>query len=211
MKPSAFSSVVKEADDYVIKLYDEKMPKGFHYHNNWHNQDVLRNAVTIGKYCQLNAHDLDLLRLATIFHDVGYIDTYTGHEELSVKYATAFLRRHHVGEESILTVINAIYATKIPQRPANIISKILCDADLYYLSDQVDYFRQAELLRREWNDRGIENFDLEAFHNNSLDFFARHHYWTEYGKNILQPGKEKVSGLIQNELLKLKRNSVKNV
>lgn len=204
MNSLSFSLVVKEADDYVIKLYDEKMPEGFHYHNNWHNQDVLKNAVKIGMYCHLNDHDLNLLRLATIFHDVGYTKTYAGHEDLSAKHATDFLHRHNVDDDIIQAVNNAIYATKIPQRPSNMISQILCDADLYYLSDQKDYFRQAELLRQEWNDRGIEEFDEEAFHKNSLDFFARHHYWTEFGKSILQPGKEKVA-----ELIKIKLSTIK--
>jgi predicted metal-dependent HD superfamily phosphohydrolase len=211
MNSPSFSIVVKQADDYVIKLYDEKMPEGFHYHCNWHNQDVLKNAVRIGKYCRLSDHDLDLLRLATIFHDVGYIDTYAGHEALSVKYATDFLHNHNVDDDAIQNVNLAIYATKIPQKPPNMISQILCDADLFYLSDQRDYFRQAELLRREWNDRGIEQFDEEAFHKNSLDFFARHHYWTEYGKDILQPGKEKVAELIKNKLSALKSKSTSKI
>lgn len=200
--------LVDEAKEHVIGVLDRKLPDGFYYHNSWHTLDVLKHAELIGNHVRLDPFSMELLKLAALFHDVGYVDAYAGHESFSVEYATDFLREKKAGQDAIRQVVNAINATRVPQRPADIISAILCDADLFYLSDTKDYFRQAELLRREWAVRNILQLDQEAFHNRSLEFFSSHTYHTGYGKKVLQPGKEKVAGLIRNKVSVVKPNDI---
>ncbi len=200
MMNDAYDNIVFEANQYVRKLLTDHLDPGFHYHNVQHTFDVLQYAETIGTYEKLNGKDLNLLRLSALFHDVGYVDCYAGHEEAGIKYAEEFLRNQGAGETEIGQVSRAIMATKVPQSPEDDISQMLCDADLFYLSDESDYFSQAEKLREEWRDMNIRNLSVQEFQENSLDFFHAHHYHTRYGKLFLSPGKEKVAALIRKNL-----------
>ncbi|MEJ2593767.1 MAG: HD domain-containing protein [bacterium] len=200
MMNKGYGKIVHEARQYVMELLSERLDPGFHYHNPQHTLDVLKYAETIGRFENLGEKDLDLLRVSALFHDVGYVDCYAGHEEVGVNYAQEFMQKKGAGESEIKQVTQAIMATKVPQKPKDDISRMLCDADLFYLSDDSDYFSQAEKLRKEWRDMGISDLTTKEFQENSLDFFMDHHYHTRYGKLFLLPGKEKVAALIRKKL-----------
>jgi predicted metal-dependent HD superfamily phosphohydrolase len=192
--------MIARAKDYVLNLLDNKLPEGFSYHNSWHTLDVLKHAEQIGYDQELSEADLNKLRLAALFHDVGYIDTYSGHEAQSAVYATEYLQTIGIDRTAIQEIAATINATKVPQKPADRVAKILCDADLFYLSDPDDYFRQADLLRKEWKNRQNLELDEQAFCMRSLEFFGSHTYHTDYGRKVLQPGKEKVEKMIKDKL-----------
>ncbi len=182
--------IVKEAKDFVINLLDKRLSEKHLYHTCKHTLDVLKNAEVIGKYSNLDRDDLNVLRISTLFHDVGYIDTYDDHEAKSAIYATDFLKSKYVNELIIKRVVDAILSTQVPQKPDDKVSEMLCDADLMYLANESEYFEKAELLRQEWFLIGIKNLSEYDFYLASLEFFNSHHYHTEYGKSMLQPKKE---------------------
>lgn len=134
-----------------------------------------------------------------MFHDVGFLEIYDGHEEISVKYANKYLKINNIDESIIKRVSLAILATKVPQKPRDLISKVLCDADLKYLSDEENILKDIELLRQEWKNCGKGNYSKNEFYKITLDFFKKHHYHTSYGKDNLTPKKkameEKLRGL----------------
>ena len=203
---SISDKLVDEAKVYVINLLDKNLTEKFYYHNSKHTLDVLNNAEIIGNYYQLNKTDYNLLRLSAIFHDVGYIEQYQGHEEKSAAYAAKFLQSKGIDESNIEQVVRAILATRMPQQPDGRISEILCDADLMYLADQPNYFKDAELLRKEWSGLNITIYSEQGFHANSLDFFQNHVYHTEYGKKILRQKKEQNKKLIREKVLETEKN-----
>ena len=192
--------LLAEAEAYVIHLLDHRLSKSFRYHFSEHTKEVLRNSEIIGKYSNLKEDDLNILRMSALFHDVGYIDIYIGHDVRSAKYAEDFLIKKDVNQQQISKIKNAILSTQVPQNPLDEISEILCDADLVYLSHEKDYFAQAELLRNEWIEVGLENLTQNNFLKKSAKFFNSHKFHSEYGKNILQPKKEKVAKLIKEKL-----------
>lgn len=191
--------LLSRANADVINLFEEKLSKNYKYHNLRHTLDVYKNAETIGKNSRLKDVDLNTLKMSALFHDVGYIDSIDEHEIFSAIRAIKFLC-NEVDELIVEQVYNAILATKIPQQPKDLIAKILCDADLVYLSSQADYFYYAELLRQEWISLNKVNFSELDFHKNSITFFKSHSYHTEYGKIILQPLKDKTEVLIKNKI-----------
>lgn len=203
---SISDKLVDEAKVYVINLLDRNLSEKFYYHNRKHTLDVLNNAEIIGNHYRLNKADYNLLRLSAIFHDVGYVDQYQGHEEKSAARAAEYLQSKGIDESNIEQVVRAILSTRIPQQPHGKISEILCDADLMYLADQSNYFTDAELLKKEWAGLNIVVYNELEFHANSLDFFQKHLYHTEYGKMILRQKKEQNKKLISKKVLETEKN-----
>lgn len=180
----------EEAKADIFTLLDNKLPDNYTYHNLNHTIDVIENAQRIGQCENLDDKNTLILKICALFHDVGYLYTYYDHEIKSAWFAREYLFSKNVDEKIIQTVVKAILATKIPQSPHNLISEILCDADLLYLSEEKKYFEKAELLRKEWNAAKDININKSEFHVNSLKFYKTHNYHTNYGKTILQKNKE---------------------
>jgi len=192
-------SLVKEAEIYVRDLLDNELSKDCLFHTINHTMDVVRNAEIIGDYSNLCEECKDVLRIAALFHDVGYIDSYENHEVESAAYASKFLTSKNVEESIVKQVVESILATKMPQNPMDDISKVLCDADLMNMTFD-DYFEQIDLMRQEWGKTGKAKLNKEEAYKTSLEFFKSHQYHTEYGQKILQPKKEKTESKIKSKL-----------
>lgn len=200
--------MVKEAKYFVFDLLDKKLSDKLLYHGTKHTLDVLKNVEIIGKYSNLDKDDLNVLRICAIFHDVGYIDIYDGHEAKSAIYATEFLKSRHVDTLCIKQVVDAILSTQLPQKPKDGISEMLCDADLMYLANESEYFKEAELLRQEWSEIGKTKMSDHEFYLTSLEFFNSHHYHSEYGKNILRPKKERNAKIIRGKVIVIRSKAL---
>jgi uncharacterized protein len=183
------SNTIEEAKIFVSNILDTQLSENCVFHTKNHTFDVLRNVELIGKYFSLKEDDLNILRLCALFHDVGYVKIYTGHEKESATMATDFLISKRIEKSIIKIITTAILATKVPQQPIDIFSKILCDADLMHLTYD-SYFENMKLMRQEWELTGIISYTEKEFHINSIQFFNSHKYHSEYGKLILQPKKE---------------------
>ena len=192
-------SFVEEAKEYVTSVLTNELSDKCLFHTIQHTLDVVKNAEIIARYCKLNGKGLNVLRLCALFHDVGYVDAYEEHEIYSAERARNYLKSKNVNEETIHQVEVAILSTKTPQDPKDKISRILCDADLMNLTFD-DYFEQVDLMRKEWEKVGKAKLNSQQFHINSLEFFREHQYHSKYGKQILQPMKEKIELKIKNKV-----------
>ena len=117
----------------------------------------------------------------------------------SARRAREFLKSNGVDEDAIQQVEAAILATRMPQNPEDPISEMMCDADLMNLTVD-DYFEQVDLMRREWASVGKAKMNSHEFHMNSLEFFRSHRYYSEYGKKVLQPKKERTEQKIKRKV-----------
>jgi putative nucleotidyltransferase with HDIG domain len=197
------SKFVKKSYDFVINLLKDNLSANFKFHSIDHMKEVLKYVEIIGGYYGFKEDDMNLLRVSAIFHDIGYLNAYIGHEEESVNIAKKFLVQNNISESQIQIIANAILATKVPQTPADIYSKILCDADLINLTYD-NYFESAELLRQEWLKTGFAKMSEKEFHENSVRFFNMHNYHTEYGKKVLNSKKKKILYRIHKRLAEMK-------
>lgn len=196
------SSTVEEVKIFVSNILDTQLPKSRVFHTKIHTFDVLANVELIGKYYNFKEDDLNILRLCALFHDIGYIKIYVGHEVESVTITSDFLILKKINKTTIKKISTAILATKVPQSPKDIYSKILCDADLMHLTYD-SYFENMKLMRQEWELSGIISLSEKEFYINSVQFFNSHKYHSEYGKLILQPKKERNLEIIKNKISKL--------
>ena len=192
--------LVEEAREYVTLILTQDLSENCLFHTISHTQEVVKNAETIGKYCQIDKHELNILRVAALFHDVGYVDAYDDHELFSAERVRRFLQSKNVNDLIIDQIERAILSTKTPQNPKDKISKILCDADLMNLTFD-DYFEQVDLMRMEWEKVGKAKLGRQQFYLNTLAFFQTHEYHSEYGRKILQPKKELTERKLKDKVL----------
>jgi HD superfamily phosphodiesterase len=102
------SQLVDDSLDFVTGLFASSLPSTCLYHNLTHTKRVLKSTKEIIVNSNLNDEEIEVLELAAILHDTGYIKGSLEHEIVSVDIATKFLREHAVNEDLIKQVTSCI-------------------------------------------------------------------------------------------------------
>jgi uncharacterized membrane-anchored protein YitT (DUF2179 family) len=95
-----------------------------------------------------------------------------------------------------------IMTTKIPQKPTNHLSRILCDADLSYIGTDT-YFREAEKLYIELKNINPDKTQEEWLHE-QINFLTAHHYFTDTANRQFKKKKNKNLTALKSQLPKRK-------
>jgi len=177
----AKSEIIKKAEAYISNLFRDKLSNKLIYHNFAHTIDVVGYARKIGKKSGLKDDELEIVTLASWFHDAGYIDAYKGHEDKSKGIAEKFLKENQYPLEKIQKVLGCIEATRVPQNPHNLMEQVICDADLVHLGE-VDFFEYSDLLRTEWQSLDIKNIGEAEWDKISVELLSSHKFFTPYAR-----------------------------
>ncbi|MBN7809836.1 HD domain-containing protein [Algoriphagus sp. H41] len=187
--------VFEEIQHTVYRDILAKLPQHLTYHNLGHTAYVLDQAIFLAMQSEVGEKDLELLKLAALFHDTGFIDNPKDHEEKGCKIAESYLSQDYSADK-LDKIYGMILATKIPQSPKTHLENILADADLEYLGtelfDQIGHTLFQEL--KHFN----PDFTEQAWDELQLVFMQKHHYHTEYCRIHREPKK-------QENLLKVKK------
>ncbi len=201
--------LIREIEKYVTDLIEGESSEDLTYHTIDHTKSVVKNAKLIGVKENLNKNDMNILLTSAWFHDTGYIKKSQGHEKDSVTIAVNFLELNTIDKNVIALVSDCIMATAFPQQPTNKIAEILCDADIMHLSDK-NYFEIAEKLRQELNNTGNHKIKRLKFEKESLLFFRKHTFFTNYCQVELSNAKEKNAILLEESILKKENKKMKS-
>src|SRR5690606_39175947 len=182
-------SLIEVVEKYVFDLFKEKLSSQFVYHNFNHTLDTVEACKSLSKGYNLSEEDFEILLLAAWFHDTGYIYTYKGHEDNSVKIAQIFLKEREYDPSRTEQVIKCILATKRTDPPEGILSEILCDADVINAGEK-SFFSKSDLLRSEWEAFKIQHFNDEEWALTQLNYLLRTSFHTQeahkvYGEQLL--------------------------
>ena len=177
-----FTEKVKE---YVAGFIGEHFSEKICYHNIDHTLEVVNASELIAKQCNVSDKDLETVIIAAWFHDTGYYLGCENHEEASASIAEDYLKKEKVTGKRIQIIAGCILSTKLPQKPENILEKVLCDADLFHLSTPY-YFEKADLLLRELSFQ-VDDLTRENWLKMSREFIIAHQFHTSYGKKVLYP------------------------
>ena len=128
--------------------------------------------------------------LAVLLHDIGYIKTYTGHEDVSIEMAQDFLSKHHYPIEKLEIVKELITATKLDYQPKNQMQKIIKDADLNNLG-QGKYLNTISNLRTEMGTFLGRHFEDVEWLEMNIKFIDNHSYFTEKAEELFNNKKRK--------------------
>jgi predicted metal-dependent HD superfamily phosphohydrolase len=207
------SKLIEKAEKFVFDLFKENLDQTFLYHNFTHTERVLRSLREIIENSDVSKSDSEILELAVLFHDTGYTKTREGHEEESVKIATAFLKNNDVDANTIEAINKCIMATKFDDQPASDLGKIIRDADSSHFGKK--YFNDASaFLRKELEIQGVVNYSPREWLDENIRVLSKkHEFYTDYALKNWQPRKEKnLSKLIKTKKklkLKLKTEELK--
>ena len=189
------------AKEYILKRLRKDLPKKRTYHCFEHTLDVYSAAIDIAEKEGVEGEDLELLKLAALYHDCGFLVQDGEHETAGCKIASEKLNEYGYSKDSIERVCSMIMATKIPQSPKNLLERILCDADLDYLG-RSDFFLIGDTLFEELRAFGIlDSFD--AWNELQVSFLSSHTYCTETSKKLRSDKKteniQRVRDLLKNK------------
>lgn len=87
--------LVNSASTFVSGFLSENLSPQHSFHNLNHTLEVLQAVQTIGEQSNISGNELCAVEIAALFHDCGYAEVYTGHEDRSKKIASAFLTEHN--------------------------------------------------------------------------------------------------------------------
>ena len=188
-----------EVRNNALKILREKLPLELTYHSYEHTLDVLNatEIIAIGEI--VTETELALLKTAAVFHDIGYIYSRENHEEKSCAIAREKLEELDIDFVTIETVCRLILATRIPQKPTDKLSQILCDADLDYLGRD-DYFPISQNVFLEFKRFGVVKNEPD-WKEMQIKFLESHKYFTVTANRLRENKK-------RENLIKIKNNEM---
>lgn len=170
-----------------------------YYHHYEHALEVMLRSVELGKKENLSEDDLEILAVAALFHDVGFIVQYDDNEYIWAKIAKNYLNGILYPTEKIKKVEDLIVATIYTRPPENILEKIIKDADTDNLGRD-DFFEKWQRLKQEIEIiKNIKILDPDWQHY-SLNFLRQHQFLTHTEIQERQPKKEENIQILEQKL-----------
>jgi uncharacterized protein len=191
-------------EKHILSMLKKGLNKSLHYHGFPHTIDVINNVMFLSEKINISSSDVKLLKLAALFHDLGFLESYQGHEEVGCSMAKEILPLYDINQPEIELICNMIMATKIPQAPKTILEKILADADLLYLGTD-EFEKIGNTLFLELKENG--KLDNEVSWNElQVNFLKKHHFHTEYA--IQNFSQKKAENLHKTEQWLIKNKAI---
>jgi uncharacterized membrane-anchored protein YitT (DUF2179 family)/predicted metal-dependent HD superfamily phosphohydrolase len=173
----------------LMPRLESELPSYITYHAAEHTKNVIAAAEQLARAENISGDDLILLKTAALFHDAGFLQQSEGHEEISCIMVREYLPEYGYDDSQIEHICRIIMATRLPQSPTDLLSKIICDADLFYLGGE-NYFFYAQKLFQEYKYSGIVKTDVE-WQLMQIEFLSAHQFFTSSAIQMLEPAKQK--------------------
>ena len=173
---------------FMTEKLEAEMPSRLSYHSLNHILDVLSAAINLAELEKLSSTETELLKVAVLFHDAGFIKTVRGHEEIGCTMAKEILPSFGFSIPEIEIISGMIMATKYPPSPKTLSEKIICDADLDYLGRD-DFFEIGNKLFNELRSQGSLSSENE-WNSLQVNFLTTHRYFTEASKQLREEKKK---------------------
>lgn len=166
------------------ELENSQELKKFFYHGWLHTKSFYDAVCYLGVLEDVNADDFLKLKVAALYHDMGYT---TGvekdHEYKSAEITRQELPLFGADDCDAYDICRLIMSTAPGYRPDNIIEKIMRDADLEYIGR--DYYPYvSELLRKE---KGISD---SVWKIEQISFLKDHKFLTSSAQLLFDKQKE---------------------
>ncbi len=183
-------AVLEKAEEFISKLYKDKLNEQHSYHNFSHTVRVVHAAKELITAENISDTDAEHLLIAAWFHDIGYSQSCEKHELVSAQMAREFLEKEGYPETGIQAVCDLILATQYTLEPKNKLEGYIKDADFSHFGDP-NYSHICCLLRTEFKNCLNKDFtDLEWAMGNKDMMLNKHRFYSDYAKENWQPIKE---------------------
>lgn len=176
------------AKAYILARLKKELPPTRTYHSLEHTLDVYASAIGIAEQEGVTGEGLVLLKIAALYHDSGFLQQDTAHEEAGCAIVREVLPGFGFTDRHVELICDMIMATRIPQQPRNKLGRVLCDADLDYLG-RGDFEHIGATLFAEMRTYGVLRNEREW--NELQERFLEHHsYFTATNKRLREPVKQ---------------------
>lgn len=186
--------------EFILGKIERELSPTLTYHSINHVIDVLTAATYLAKAENISEAETELLKVAVLFHDSGFIVSSEKHEEQGCEYAKKFLPDFGYNEQEITEICKIIMATKFPHKPESHLQQIICDADLDYLGRE-DFYTIGDLLFQELKSKNAVA-DFNEWNKMQIKFLEAHTYFTKSAKALRRESKlrhiEEIKGKILN-------------
>ena len=169
-------------------LLETGLPENLYYHSIRHTKNALKNCETYISHTGIDPYNSKLLRIAVLLHDIGFTVSMENHEIEGARIANELMTGFEFSKSDIKVVTRLILATKLPQKPKNLLERIICDVDLDYLGRN-DFYEISDLLYKELLERSTF-FDRTQWNKIQIEFLEKHTYHTEFARRKRQGLKE---------------------
>ncbi len=201
------NSLLLDVEAYVTNFISEQVPKEYAYHDIQHTLDVVASVKEIGQTFELGDNELEILIIAAWFHDTGYDKGAIDHEERSAKYAEDYLAKYNYSADNFKMIKGCIMATKMPHTPETLLQRIICDADLSHLGQNV-YWDRCSRLRQEMTLTKNSIMSELEWVDFELKFINQHKYQTTVAQQLYGKRKERHIRQLQKQRWRLSPHEV---
>jgi predicted metal-dependent HD superfamily phosphohydrolase len=184
-----YTKLLQQVKKFVLSYYKAHSNPKFTYHNIDHTNDVVSAAKKIADHYQLDDSDYFAVLVAAWFHDIAYYAGAENHEAKGAVIATDFLKGFDLDDELLQHITSCILATKLPQKPTDILQSIICDADLFHLGTD-DFQRKTKSLRKEFNTIHGTDISKDDWRKKTIQLMEEHEYHTDYCRLLLNETKQ---------------------
>ena len=193
-------NILWNAKKYVNLLLS---PLNKHYYHSYeHAIDVMQRAIYLSEQENLPVDEIEMMALAGLFHDTGFIVMYDKNEPIWAKIASNYLKSINYDKNKIKLIEQIILATDPDYtNPKNIYEKIIKDADMDNLWRD-DFQKKSNDIKKELETvKKIKIKDPE-WHHSLVDLLISHKFNTDVQRK--ERDKQKHENL-NKMLTKLKR------
>ena len=170
-------NILWNAKKYVNLLLS---PLNNHYYHSYeHAIDVMQRAIYLSEQENLPVDEIEMMALAGLFHDTGFIVMYDKNEPIWAKIASNYLKSINYDKNKIKLIEQIILATDPDYtNPKNIYEKIIKDADMDNLWRD-DFQKKSNDIKKELETvKKIKIKDPE-WHHSLVDLLISHKFNTD--------------------------------
>lgn len=183
------------AKDFITTKLEMELASELTYHGLHHTLDVLVVTEQLCEKLGVGEYETTLLKTAALYHDSGFTESRTEHEQLGCKIAKENLPKFGYTTAEINLICGMIMATKIPQSPKNFLEEIICDADLDYLGRDDFHSIGASLFQELKNYKVLDS--EEKWNRIQVGFIGNHSYFTTVCEKDREPRKQLYLGELE--------------
>lgn len=173
--------ILHNAKVYVNKLL---LPLEDHYYHSYeHALEVMERAMYLSKQEWLGEDDIEMMWIAWIFHDAGFIIQYDKNEPIWAKIARNYLKSILYPEKRIQEVERIILATDPDyEHPKDIYEEIIKDSDMDNLwrddfmeknnniKKELEIIKKIKIKDPEWKHASVQLLKEFKYKTNSQKY-----------------------------------------
>jgi len=196
------NNILLNIEDYVYHLHSKNSIHGNVFHNFPHTKKLVEIAEVIGNAARLKDADLEIVKVAAWFYDIGFLNKNSDPAKQSAEAAVAFLSQQNYPAENIEIAKNSLLSFDVDHNPGNPLEEVLSDSVNYYIGTK-NYHDKSELMRMEIENFSSEKISERKWLKREIEILSIHKYYTKHAI-------EKYEGQQYQNLLLLHREIKKN-